>query len=221
MRCIPKTSPLPTPPPAYRGRENGARRKCHVPDRGQRGFTLTELLVAIGIIALLSGVVLSMVSRARMAGQSARCLSNLHVLSAAFAQYAADNDGRYPDPLSAGASWESLLDQYMTQPMVYACPADAEIFPVVGSSYDWRDVPEPDASLAGRRLSDVQRTDAVLAFETLPGWHGRRLINALLINGAAVTLDADGCLGDLHRSVLVPNPPPFDAKLINWPVNGH
>ena len=199
--------------------------KTAPPSRSARrrggGFTLTELLVAIGIIALLSGLVLAMVSRARMAAQSARCLSNLHAFSAAFAQYGMDNEGRYPDPLNAGASWESLLDQYLNQPMVYSCPADAEIFPVVGSSYDWRDLPEPDASLAGRRLADVQRSEAVLAFETLPGWHGRRLINALLINGAAITMDADICLGDLHRSVMVPNPPPFGLTANGWPAPGH
>ena len=89
----------------------------------------------------------------------------------------------------------------MSQPLIFACPADSEIFPSVGSSYDWRETPDPASSLAGRRLVDVTRSDAVLAFETLPGWHGRHLINAVLVNGATVVMSDDACATDLHQPV--------------------
>lgn len=89
---------------------------------------------------------------------------------------------------------------YMSQSMTFACPADSEIFPSVGSSYDWRDTPDPLTTLAGRKMTDA-RSDAVLAFETLPGWHGRHLMNALLVSGAVLVVNDESCLADLHVPV--------------------
>ena len=179
-----------------------ARQACGSRSACRPGITLAELLIVIAIISILGGLVLSTVSHARLSAQSARCLNNLHGISVAFSQYAIDNDNRYPDPLAAGQSWESLLQKYMGRSTVFACPADEEIFPSIGSSYDWRDTPNPATTLAGRRLLDVTRSDAVLAFETLPGWHGKHLMNSVLVNGAVVVMDEDACVRDLHTPVV-------------------
>ena len=62
----------------------------------RRGFTLVELLVVIGIIALLIGILLPTLSMARAAGRNAVCLSNLKQVQAAMVLYALDADDQVP-----------------------------------------------------------------------------------------------------------------------------
>jgi prepilin-type N-terminal cleavage/methylation domain-containing protein len=54
-----------------------------------RGFTLTELLVVIGLIAMLISLLMPVLSKARSAANSAGCLSNLRQLGSAWQIYTA------------------------------------------------------------------------------------------------------------------------------------
>lgn len=67
-----------------------------------RGFTLVELLVVIGIIAILIGILLPTLRASRAQAQMVNCQSNLRQIYAGLVSYANDNRDRFPDNVVLG-----------------------------------------------------------------------------------------------------------------------
>ena len=147
----------------------------------RRAFTLVELLIVIGIIAVLAGFLLTTYSRSREQANRALCANNLRQLGLALISYAQDNDGKLPGPADTTADraedwfyWrntaphntsKSIILKYVHQPdatKILRCPSDDTDTRPSGTTQPYRYSYTLNSMWAGKRIQTVQNPSAKL-----------------------------------------------------------
>lgn len=147
------------------------------------GFTLLEILIVVGILALLAGLIFPVFSRARDSVRTANCASNLKQIGLAFKLYVGDNRGFHPSPSAhlSDCGWAEQIYPYAKSTAIFSCPADEFGEFRVGC---------PPTDLVE---SPFINWDGSYDFNVLPGLTGRKTFNeARIRNPSATILFCDG-----------------------------
>jgi prepilin-type N-terminal cleavage/methylation domain-containing protein/prepilin-type processing-associated H-X9-DG protein len=93
--------------------------------QASHGFTLMELMVVIGILAVLMALLLPALSRAKAKANQITCLNNNRQMLLASSMYANDHEDEYPPRWRGTNTWPFKLKPYYANWKIIACPSDS------------------------------------------------------------------------------------------------
>jgi prepilin-type N-terminal cleavage/methylation domain-containing protein len=100
--------------------------------RRQLGFTLVEIMIVVGIIALLAMIALPSLFKARTQSQTKTCINNLRLMSNAKEQAALASMWSTGKTITDGSADSSNVLQYLKGSKLPVCPASG--------TYTWRPI---------------------------------------------------------------------------------
>jgi prepilin-type N-terminal cleavage/methylation domain-containing protein/prepilin-type processing-associated H-X9-DG protein len=162
------------------------------PNRRRPGLSLIELLLVLGISAIVLSLGLAAVPMMRQSANRTHCAANLHQLGMAIQMYQLNNDGRFPVAARLPSvtpeqpSIAQVLEKYTEGTHLFRCPSDTKYYPTEGLSYEY-----PGEFRGGVTLEQLRaqgRSSArVWVLHDFDPVHGRRFAR-----GARNFLYADG-----------------------------
>lgn len=163
-------------------------------------FTLLELLIVIMLVAVLAAMLIVAAGQSRARARSVQCINNLRQLSLGIRMYADANNGRFPGGMEEDPWFVEIGPFIGEEPTMFRCPSD----PLDSQlSYGWRDesVCFPAASLAGKQIDFVAKSDLVAVFDERADWHTPNFLNVALVDAAALGMEEEEFEDNLLRSV--------------------
>jgi prepilin-type N-terminal cleavage/methylation domain-containing protein/prepilin-type processing-associated H-X9-DG protein len=143
----------------------------------KRGFSLIEILISLGIIALLASIAIPSLRIARARADSAKCVSHLRTLGVSLNLYLADHQMIMPD-IEAGRAdknedmpvIDNTIDSYVDDKAAFTCPAGRAVAAKSGTSYYWNSAlrGQSAVNLSLFWLSDPGKIPVLVDKE---GWH--------------------------------------------------
>ncbi|HEY7091407.1 MAG TPA: prepilin-type N-terminal cleavage/methylation domain-containing protein [Tepidisphaeraceae bacterium] len=157
------------------------------PVRRRQAFTLVELLVVIGIIAVLIAVLLPALNKAREAARTVQCMSNLRQIQTATVVWANDHQGRMP--MSGGRNI------YIVSPTgtYRQATVDQDVYDNSSNLADWICWPRHRDPVTG---VDTTAPDLNITYSGLTKYLGAKYVRT---NNAIDSLDVNPKLDNVFR----------------------